>query len=116
MFVAGVLLLAFGQISHGKPRDKANWCSSREALGLNLSSPCISWQNITLLPRNKTWDVVLGTPGRESWRRPPKGHLLSSRKEKVVLCYLHSDGAMLEHCTPTGLAVEYPPEIWAFWD
>lgn len=33
----------------------------------------------------------------------------------MLLFYLHSDGAMLVLCTPTGLAEEYPPEIWAFW-
>lgn len=116
-FCSRVFLLVLCQISHGKPQSEANWCSSCEALGLNLSSACIPWAgNITLLPRNKTWDVVLGPSGRESWRRPPKGRLLSSRKEKVVLCNLHSDGAMLVHCTPRGLAVEYAPEIWAFWD
>lgn len=100
--MAGVLLLALGQISHGKPQEEVSWCSSCDVLGLNLSSPCIPWAgNITLLTGDNTWAVVLGTPGRESWRRPSKGHLRGSRKEEVVLFYLHSDGAVLVHCTPT---------------
>lgn len=91
------------------------WCSSHGVLGLNLShhSPCVPWAgNITLLARNKTWVVVLGTPGRKSWRWPPTGHLLSRRKEKVLLFYVHGNGAMLVHCTlntPTSLAVELSP-------
>lgn len=83
--------------------------------------------SIALLTGNKSRAMVLGIPGRESWRWPPKGHLgavfLSGRKEEVLLFYLqtrHSDGAMLVHCTLTlkwtrrvVQAVEYFPEIWA---